>query len=115
MSAPRTVSLRWRRAVSTDIPALSAFLKMGEERRVGFSGRLLREGSHPLPTLRLPSILRGAVWLASTEDTPVLGAILCHPSRLVFPILPAEDFGGDRSFALLTSPFQPASVIGMVR
>ena len=113
MSERRADSLRWRRAVSTDIPALSAFLKMGEERRVGFSGRLLREGSRPLPTLRLPSILRGSVWLASIEDTTVSGAILCHPSRLVFPILPAEELGGDRSFALLTSSFQSASVIGM--
>ena len=57
-------SPRWRRAVGADIPALSAFLMAKEESRVGFSGRLIREGPLSGPSLRLPSPLRGAVWLS---------------------------------------------------
>jgi GNAT superfamily N-acetyltransferase len=136
MSLGRPATPRWRRAVGSDLPALSAFLARGEERRVGFSGRLLREGTRPEPSLRLPSPLRGAVWLADArggvslrapgrrpwegpDGASIVGAILCHPSRLVFPILRPEsgegsgESGGDRGFAPLTSAFPPASVVGM--
>ena len=111
----------WRRAVSADIPALSEFLKADEERRVGFSGRLLRnearQAFRPASSLRLPAPLRGAVWIyeAGGEGgtaSPVGGALLCHPSRLVFPIFP-EDAGGDRGLALLAGAFSPASVLGL--
>lgn len=98
--------LRWRRAQKADLPALGDFLKEREERRVGFSGRLLSEGR-----LALPSPLRGAVWLAG-EAPALTGAILCHPSRLAFPIFPAEK-AGDRDLGLLAKYFSPASVIGM--
>ena len=114
---------RWRRALTSDIPALSAFLRADEERRVGFSGRLLREGLLSPPRLRLPSALRGAVWIADApregpERKPsIAGAVLCHPSRLAFPIFPPDESyeggRGDREFALLASSFSPASVIGM--
>jgi predicted GNAT family acetyltransferase len=118
-------SLRWRRAVGADIPALSSFLMAEEERRVGFSGRLIREGPLSGPSLRLPSPLRGAVWLSDAggdsgergaTGNSFAGAILCHPSRLVFPILAgSHELEGDRSFALLCSSFSPASVIGMTK
>ena len=106
-----TGSLPWRRAVKSDIPALSAFLQADEARRVGFSGRLLAGEAGEAPTLRLPAPLRGAVWIAEANRV-VRGALLCHPSRLIFPIFPAgsED---DRSLALLSGSFAPASVIGM--
>jgi ribosomal protein S18 acetylase RimI-like enzyme len=129
VSARRGASPRWRRAVGADIPALSAFLMAEEERRVGFSGRLIREGPLSGPSLRLPSPLRGAVWICDARggsgeqgaaDLSIMGAILCHPSRLVFPILPlkgpiegAQEREGDRSFALLCFSFPPASIIGM--
>ena len=136
-------ALRWRRAVGADIPALSAFLGEAEERRVGFSGRLLREAdpsSESSPStersrgapcsLRLPSPLRGAVWVvdggesAAGDSVPlgIAGAILCHPTRLVFPIFPAPDAceawelegsALDRDISLLASSFPAASVIGM--
>jgi hypothetical protein len=118
-------SLRWRRAVGADIPALSSFLMAEEESRVGFSGRLIREGPLSGPSLRLPSPLRGAVWLSDAggnsgerlaAGNSFAGAILCHPSRLVFPILAGNhELEGDRSFALLCSSFSPASIIGMTK
>ncbi len=113
----RESKLRWRRALPTDIPALAAFLRNGEESRVGFSGRLMH---HPAPgaaSLRLPSPLRGAVWVV--DDGPAIaGAVLCHPSRLVFPIFPdaSAELGSsasDAGIAMLTSSFSPASIIGM--
>jgi ribosomal protein S18 acetylase RimI-like enzyme len=131
--------LRWRRAVGADIPALSAFLRDEEESRVGFSGRLLREGPLGPVSLHLPSALRGAVWVADAlgegfaeggvagptiagvtiVGPTIVGAVLCHPSRLVFPIfpppLPAEGSEGDRDLALLASNFSPASAIGLTR
>jgi ribosomal protein S18 acetylase RimI-like enzyme len=103
-------SLAWSRALKAEVPALCDFLKADEERRVGFSGRLLRDGE-----LRLPSVLRGAVWLAEGAGSQsISGAVLCHPSRLVFPILPlgAE---GDRDLGLLARYFPPASVVGMAK
>jgi GNAT superfamily N-acetyltransferase len=111
---------RWRRAVKADIPALSEFLKADEERRVGFSGRLMLGDA----VLRLPSPLRGAVWILENLSGPggagragvaapaIVGAVLCHPSRLAFPIFPAGE-GRDRDLAALASAFAPASVIGM--
>lgn len=61
---------------------------------------------------------------AAGESLPIriAGAILCHPTRLVFPIFPAPDacedseLGGsalDRDISLLASSFPAASVIGM--
>jgi ribosomal protein S18 acetylase RimI-like enzyme len=118
--------MRWRRAVGADLPELAAFLKDGEERRVGFTGRLLREAK---AELRLPSPLRGAVWLARPDagsagavpagagsagaQGPILGAVLCHPSRLAFPVFPRSGVEYDRRFALLASSFSPASAIGL--
>lgn len=125
MSAPLTGSLRWRRAVGADIPALSAFLLAEEEKRVGFSGRLIREKPYFGHSLRLPSPLRGAVWLSDARGDSVQegepgqainGAILCHPSRLVFPILQGtREPESDRSFALLCSAFSSASIIGLAK
>jgi ribosomal protein S18 acetylase RimI-like enzyme len=114
--------LGWRRALKADLPALCAFLKADEERRVGFSGRLLRDGE-----LKLPPVLRGAVWLADAPESSaaagqdhararearaLAGAILCHPSRLVFPIFPRTG-EADRDIGLLARYFSPASIIGM--
>jgi ribosomal protein S18 acetylase RimI-like enzyme len=107
---PGTGGLGWRRALKSDVPALSAFLQADETRRVGFSGRLLAEEGGAAPALRLPIALRGAVWISGASA--ITGAVLCHPSRLVFPIFP-EDGEGDRGLALLAGPFAPASVIGM--
>lgn len=117
-------ALQWRRAVGSDIPALSAFLRQNEESRVGFAGRLLRNSPPGPPILRLPSPLRGAVWVmdgegASEAAAPtVIGAVLCHPSRLVFPIFPDASTGreagkAEAGIALLTCSFSPASIIGM--
>ncbi len=117
----------WRRATRSDIPALSAFLEAEEAERVGFSGRLLTAEAGQAPSLRLPSPLRGAVWIldapsggasssgASRAGRPapaLSGALLCHPSRLAFPIFP-EEADADRGLALLAGPFAPASAIGM--
>jgi uncharacterized protein len=115
----------WRRAVAADIPALSEFLKADEERRVGFSGRLLRDDLRQGRSLRLPTPLRGAVWIldaGSVDDAAgasaprpsraIGGALLCHPSRLAFPIFPAGA-GEDRGLALLAGSFSPASILGM--
>lgn len=115
--SPRGATLRWRRAVASDLPALDAFLKEGEERRVGFSGRLLKPGTAGGTGLRLPSPLRGAVWVYDSRGA-IEGAVLCHPSRLVFPIFPGDSARvdsdkGDQDFALLSSSFAPASAIGM--
>jgi GNAT superfamily N-acetyltransferase len=111
---------RWRRAVKADIVALRRFLSTYEERRVGFSGRLLRDGE-----IRLPSPLRGAVWILDvrktdeasepdpTTGTAITGAVLCHPSRLVFPVFPPDEAEGDLFLASLTRAFAPASAIGM--
>jgi ribosomal protein S18 acetylase RimI-like enzyme len=115
----RSGTLRWRRAVKADIPLLSDFLKADEERRVGFSGRLLREEGDGAPAPHLPTPLRGAVWIIDADTAvdaaaapSIAGAVLCHPSRLVFPVFP-EGRDGDRGLALLASSFAPASVIGM--
>jgi ribosomal protein S18 acetylase RimI-like enzyme len=101
----------WRRALRCDIPALCDFLSSSEGARVGFSGRLLRDGK-----LRLPSPLRGAVWIAESppvgEAEGLRGALLFHPSRLVFPVFPPED-DGDAWLALLSKPFAPASALGL--
>jgi ribosomal protein S18 acetylase RimI-like enzyme len=105
----------WRRAVGADIPALSDFLKADEERRVGFSGRLLRTDAREGASLRLPSPLRGAVWIfdATAEAAPVIaGALLCHPSRLAFPVFP-EGAEGDQGLGLFAGSFSPASALGM--
>jgi uncharacterized protein len=103
-----------------DIPALSAFLEEDEELRVGFSGRLIHGAGLAGSALRLPSPLRGAVWVADARDSPderpapaLAGAVLCHPSRLVFPVFPREGPEGDGDLALLCSSFSPASIIGM--
>jgi hypothetical protein len=106
--------LRWRRAVGSDLPALSGFLEEREESRVGFSGRLLRASPGAKPALRLPSPLRGAVWVFGS-GSEIGAAVLCHPSRLVYPIFPPKDAEGDGDFALLASSFSPASVIGMAQ
>ncbi len=103
--------LRWRRAVGSDLPSLSAFLEEEEERRVGFSGRLIRDCARP--ALRLPSPIRGAVWIADAGAPEIAGAVLCHPSRLAFPVFPVGWAEGDRAFALLSSSYSPASAIGM--
>jgi ribosomal protein S18 acetylase RimI-like enzyme len=107
--------IRWRRAVGADLRALELFLRSDEEKRVGFSGRLIHEAG---ASLKLPSPLRGAVWLAARaspeprlEPVSLVGAVLCHSTRLVFPIFPDAD--GDRDFALLASSFSPASAIGL--
>jgi Predicted acetyltransferase len=109
----------WRRATRADLSALAAFLREGEERRVGFSGRLLRRtqagDAETGLRFRLPSPLRGAVWLADrdgSEPQGLAGAVLCHPSGLVYPIFP-DGRGGDAFLALLASSFAPASAIGM--
>jgi GNAT superfamily N-acetyltransferase len=112
-------SRRWRRAVGTDLPALAAFLEEAEDQRAGFSGRLLRKGLSSAPSLRLPSPLRGAVWIAEAaapgSGPSLTGAVLCHPSRLAFPVFPPEWPEGDRAFALLASSFSAASAIGMAK
>jgi predicted GNAT family acetyltransferase len=119
-----SAGLAWRRAVRADLPALRAFLEADEAARVGFSGRLITGGE-----LRLPSSLRGAVWLADAGRGSIAGALLCHPSRLAFPIFPAvsgaacgEASGDpassaklDRDLSLLTSSFAPASALGLSR
>jgi len=100
--------LTWRRAVRADLPALAAFLAGREERCATFSDRLLR-GSGGGREPRLPSPLRGGVWIAREEAgegpgrgiagtpaadeapgglAPPLGAVLLHPSGLAFPLLP---------------------------
>jgi predicted GNAT family acetyltransferase len=58
------------------------------------------------------------VWIAWDTDPAdsgpaVAGAVLCHPSRLAFPLFPAADADADRAFALVSSSFAPASAIGM--
>jgi GNAT superfamily N-acetyltransferase len=105
----------WRRALASDLPALAGFLGADEERRVGFSGRLLREGGAGKPALRLPNPLRGAVWIldaAAGDGSALAGALLCHPSRLAFPVFP-EEAEDDRGLALLAGYFSPASALGM--
>jgi ribosomal protein S18 acetylase RimI-like enzyme len=122
MRAPAAAP-RWRRAVRADLPALADFLRADEERRVGFSGRLIRDEDGRGPALHLPTPLRGAVWIldadaadgaASPSAPSIAGAVLCHPSRLAFPVFP-EGTEGDRSLGLLAASFAPASVIGMAR
>lgn len=92
----------WRRAGRADIPALSAFLSEREERCAGFSGRLLREAPGGGAELRLPTPLRGGVWIAVPSGAAaavdsIAGALLCHPSGLAFPLLPGRgaDAGED--------------------
>jgi uncharacterized protein len=113
----------WRRAERTDIPALTAFLAAREERCAGFTGRLARDGQ-----LRLPPLLRGSVWIAAPASPgaaapgaaapsragtdPVAGALLCHPSRLAFPVLPPDE-ASDRELALAAGSWRAASAIGL--
>jgi len=133
----------WRRAGRADIPALSAFLSAREESCAGFSGRLLRSAPEAAPgappELRLPSSLRGGVWIAEKPDgalrdaSPrpaaaacprVVGALLCHPSGLAFPVFPApgggeavDDEGLRRALGLLQTAliWRPASAAGSAR
>jgi len=100
----------WRRAIGSDLALLAAFLGPREECLAGFSGRLMKEGR-----LRLPPILRGAVWLATRPGSGMpYGALLCHPSRLAFPVLPAEA-GSERALALASGSWRPAQAIGLSR
>jgi len=112
----------WRRAQASDLPDLAGFLEDGEERKVGFSGRLLKDEASG-PVLRLPAPLRGSVWILGGEPSGaepkapgpgggIVGALLCHPSRLAFPIFP-EGREEDSGLALLASSFSPASALGM--
>lgn len=110
----------WRRAVHADLRALRDFLASDEASRVGFSGRLIVEsppsarGERVERELKLPSPLRGSVWVADAERAgSIVGALLCHPSRLAFPIFPAPSAKSDRDLALLTSSFAPASALGL--
>jgi len=98
--------LPWRRAVRADLPALADFLRAREAGCAGFVGRLLRDGE-----LRLPSPLRGAVWVA---DGPrgIGGAVLHHPSRIAYPAFPAEA-EGDGALALVAGSWRAASAIGL--
>lgn len=109
-------SRSWRRADKADVPALTAFLAAREERCAGFTGRLARDGE-----LRLPPILRGSVWItspsapgAAAQGAPgaVAGALLCHPSRLAFPVL-TRDADPDRELALAAGSWRAASAIGL--
>jgi predicted GNAT family acetyltransferase len=75
---------------------------------------LLLEAGLGAPTLRLPSPLRGAVWIADGGAAPIAGALLCHPSRLAFPVFP-DGTESDGEIGLLASSFSPASIIGMAR
>ncbi len=79
----------WRRAGQADLADLAAFLVLREERCAGFTGRLVRKGE-----LRLPSGFRGGVWISGTAETDITAAILCHPSRLAFPLLAQGNEGG---------------------
>jgi ribosomal protein S18 acetylase RimI-like enzyme len=67
--------------------------------------------------IKLPSPLRGSVWVADAESPGCIeGALLCHPSRLAFPIFPADPARSaklDRDLALLTSFFAPVSALGL--
>lgn len=113
--------LAWRRAVRADLAALRDFLAADEARRVGFSARLLHEEGGAR-VLKLPSPLRGAIWLAELpEGRGIAGALLCHPSRLAFPIFPAPSEAPspaekvDRDLALLSAAFGPVSALGLER
>jgi GNAT superfamily N-acetyltransferase len=112
----------WRRAVASDLPALAAFLAAREERCAGFAGRILRDGE-----LHLPSSLRGGICIAErgseTTDSGfvgsgavashIVGALLCHPSRLAMPLLPEDDISDGLLGGLLASRgWSPASAIG---
>jgi len=103
---PETGRIGWRKAVRADLGALAAFLSSREDRCTGFSGRLLRSGE-----LLLPSSLRGGVYVAEAEGSGLVGALLCHPSRLAMPILPAQ---GDEALGELLSlrGWVPASALG---
>lgn len=127
----------WRRALRGDIADLCAFLREEEPARVGFSGRILVEESKPpragepertsrLAKVQLPSPLRGAVWIAERERDEsrsaegIAGALLCHPSRLAFPIFPRRpdadpSLALDRELALVSCSFRPASALGLAR
>jgi ribosomal protein S18 acetylase RimI-like enzyme len=106
--------LAWRRAGRADLPALRTFLEADEAARVGFSGRLLIEKPFSARELKLPSPLRGSVWISEAESLGTInGALLCHPSRLAFPVFPAYSAKQGRDLALLTSSFAPASALGL--
>jgi ribosomal protein S18 acetylase RimI-like enzyme len=111
--------LAWRRTVRADLPALRAFLEADEVARVGFSGRLLVEKHGSERELKLPSPIRGSVWITEAESPgSIKGALLYHPSRLAFPIFPTESDSAysaklDRDLALLCSSFTPASALGL--
>lgn len=102
--------LVWRRAQKADTEPLAAFLLPAEELWAGFSGRLMFDGR-----LRLPTVLRGSVWVAERGGSGgILGALLCHPTRLAFPALPADP-GADRGLALASGSWRPAQAIGLTR
>jgi ribosomal protein S18 acetylase RimI-like enzyme len=106
----------WRRATVADIASLSSFLSEREERCAGFSGRLLSGGE-----MRLPA--RGSVWIwrrgeadpdpGGVEGGALAGALLCHPTRLAFPLLAeAPDRGAGLGGELSRRPWKPRSAIG---
>jgi len=103
---PEAERFKWRKAVRADLGELAAFLASREERCTGFSGRLLRSGE-----LLLPSSLRGGVYVAEASGSGLVGALLCHPSRLAMPLLPAQ---GDEALGELLSlrGWVPASALG---
>jgi predicted GNAT family acetyltransferase len=90
---------------------------------------LLKAGPSGEKSLRLPSPLRGAVWVADLPGAAmpagaaIGGALLCHPSRLAYPVFPADAQDafaesareGDRRLALLSSSFSPATAIGLAK
>ncbi len=114
---PEAGRIGWRKAVRADLSALATFLASREERCTGFSGRLLRSGE-----LLLPSALRGGVYIAAADDSDqdgadLVGAVLCHPSRLAMPLLPAQGdvpAQGDEALGGLLSlrGWVPASALG---
>ena len=114
---PEAGRIGWRKAVRADLGALATFLASREERCTGFSGRLLRSGE-----LLLPSALRGGVYIAAADDSDqdgadLVGAVLCHPSRLAMPLLPAQGdvpAQGDEALGGLLSlrGWVPASALG---
>ena len=124
----------WRRAQRADVPALCAFLAARERTCAGFSGRLLREEAGGLRVLRLPSALRGGVWIREAQEGSgkpggkLSGALLCHPSGLAFPVFseaddparqgPDSGLGGlARAISILQASraWRPASVAGAAR
>jgi GNAT superfamily N-acetyltransferase len=100
----------WRRAEKADIAALRVFLAEREEYCAGFTGRIIKDGE-----LRLPSALRGAVWIDAEPDgsTP-RSAVLCHPTRIAFPVL-TGDAEFDRGLERTASGWRAVQAIGLSR